>query len=80
MGGAGSGRGFPFLGRVVRCCGRGQSCREAVSLSVAPGKVIWVGRAGAGEGAGVARRLEGRGGGRGGPLGAAQVSVVELPE
>ena len=36
--------------------------------------------AGAGEGAGVPRRLERGGGGRGGPLGAAQVSIVELPE
>lgn len=36
--------------------------------------------AGAGEGAGIARRLEGDGGGRRGPVGAAQVPVVQLPQ
>ena len=80
MGGAGSGHGFPLLGRVVRSCGRGQSCRDAVCLSLAPRKVFWVRDTGAGEGAGVPRRLEGGGGGCGGPLGAAQVPIVELPE
>ena len=64
----------------MRSCGRGQSCRDAVCLSLAPRKVFWVRDTGAGEGAGVPRRLEGGGGGCGGPLGAAQVPIVELPE
>lgn len=88
------GRDFAVLARRHRVSSRGapphalalawgQSCGPARDSAPrqSPRPEASSGRnAGAGEGARIPWRLEGDGGGRGGPVGAAQVPVVQLPQ